>query len=179
MKRLALLACVLFAGSVHSQPPTGAENREALKKLAYLVGNWEGEAEIATGPGPKIKVKQSETIEYKLNGAILTIEGVGRGKLPGKDEDGVVFNAYAVISYDTKTKKFLMRAYRMEGMQVDADFELTDKGFIWGFKEPQRGMKIRYTFTHEPAGTWKEVGEYSQDEKAWTKFIEMNLKKKS
>ena len=66
-------------------------------------------------------------------------------------------------------------AYRAEGQSVDADITLTEKGFVWGFKEPTRGVEAKYTVTITPKGEWHEVGEYTLDGKAWTKFIEMTL----
>ena len=56
-----------------------------------------------------------------------------------------------------------------------ADLTLTDKGFVWGFKEPQRGVEVRYTVTLTPKNEWYEIGEYTLDGKTWTKFIEMTL----
>lgn len=170
---------LVLATFAPAQAPTGDENREAMKKLSYLVGQWEGPAEMSFGPNRKESVKQTEAVEYRLGGTILVVEGTGRGTLPGTDQEGIVFNAFAVMSYDVATKKYLMRAYRKEGLFVDADVTLAERGFVWGFKDPQRGTRIRYTMTWEKDGTWKEIGEYSTDEKTYQKFFEMNLKKKS
>lgn len=52
---------------------------------------------------------------------------------------------------------------------------VTDKGFIWGFKEPQRGVEVKYTMKLTDKGEWHEIGEYSLDGKTWTKIIEMTL----
>jgi len=174
MNRLALAVLVLSAAPAAAQQP-GAANREAMKKLDYLAGKWKGDATVTTGPKDTKVVKQTEDVQFKLDGVVLLVEGTGRGKLPGKDEEGVVFNALAVISYDAQAKKYKLKAYRLEGQSVDADLTLTDKGFAWGFKEPQRGIEVRYTMTLTPKGEWYETGEYSADGKTWTKFIEMTL----
>ena len=76
-------------------------------------------------------------MQFKLDGVVMAVEGTGRGKLPGKDEEGILFNALAVISYDAQAKKYKIKAYRVEGQSVDADLSLTEKGFVWGFKEPR------------------------------------------
>jgi hypothetical protein len=106
---------------------------------------------------------------------VLLVEGIGRGKPPGTDEEAVLFNAMAVMSYDAQAKKYKVKAYRAEGTSVDADLNLTENGFVWGFKEPQRGVEVRYTVTMTPKREWHEIGEYSLDGKTWTKFIEMTL----
>jgi len=174
MNRLALAVLVLSAVPAAAQQP-GAANRDAMKKLEFLAGKWKGDATVSTGPKDTKVVKQTEDVQFKLDGTVLLVEGTGRGKLPGKDEEGVVFNALAVISYDAQAKKYKIKAYRMEGTSVDADLTLAEKGFVWGFKEPQRGVEVKYTMTLTPKGEWHETGEYTLDGKAWTKFIEMTL----
>jgi hypothetical protein len=171
---LVLCAFALVPAVAAAQPP-GEANREAMKKLDYLAGKWKGEATTSLGPKETKTITQTEDVQFKLNGTVLLVEGVGRGKLPGKDEEGVLFNALGVMSYDAQAKKYKVKAYRMEGQSVDADLTLTEKGFVWGFKEPQRGVEVRYTMNLTAKGEWHEVGEYTLDGKAWTKFIEMTL----
>ncbi len=153
----------------------GDANREAMKKLDYLAGKWKGEAKITLGPGGAKTLTQTEDVQFRLNGTVLLVEGVGRGKLPDKDEEGVLFNALGVMSFDAETKKYRIKAYRAEGQSTDAELTPTEKGFVWGFKEPKRGVEMKYTMTLTPKGEWSEVGEYTLDGKTWTKFIEMTL----
>jgi hypothetical protein len=174
MKRLAFAALLLCAAPLAAQQP-GAANREAMKKLDYLAGKWKGEATVMAGPKETKKLTQTEDVQFRLDGVVLLVEGIGRGKLPGKEEEGVVFNALGVMSYDAQAKKYKVKAYRAEGQSVDADMTLTEKGFVWGFKEPARSLEVKYTMTLTPKGEWHEVGEYSQDGKTWAKFIEMTL----
>jgi len=174
MSRLALAAVVLVATASSAQQPPAGPNKAEMKKLDFLAGKWTGEATVAVGKETKT-IKQTEDVQFKLDGTVLLVEGTGRGKLPGKDEEGVIFNALGVISYDAAAKKHKIKAYRMEGQSVDADLALTDKGFVWGFKEPQRGVEVRYTMTINPKNEWYELGEYTLDGKTWTKFIEMTL----
>ena len=127
------------------------------------------------GPKNSFIVKQTEHVQLKLDSTILLVEGVGRGKLPGKDEEGIVFQALGVMSYDVQAKKYKIKAYRNEGQSVETDMTVKGKGFVWGFKEPQSGIDVRYTMTLTPKDEWHEIGEYSQDGKTWTQFIEMTL----
>ncbi|HVL16143.1 MAG TPA: hypothetical protein VM529_26465 [Gemmata sp.] len=174
MSRLALFALFLFTPAAVAQQP-GAANREAMKKLDYLVGKWKGDATVTQGPKGAMKLTQTEDVQYGLDGVIMHIEGIGRGKRPGKEAEPILFHAFAVVSYDVQAKKYKVKAYRVEGTSVDADLTLTEKGFVWGFKEPTRGVEVKYTLTITPKGEWHEVGEYSQDGKTWTQFIEMTL----
>jgi hypothetical protein len=172
--RLALLAALACAAPALAQPPGGAANRDAMKKLDYLAGKWKGDATLFRGK-EETKLTQTEDVQFKLDGVVMLVEGIGRGKLPGKDAEGVLFHALAVMSYDAQAKKYKVKAYRAEGQSVDADLTLKEKGFVWGFKEPGRGAEVRYTMTLTDKNEWHEVGEYSLDGKAWTKFVEMKL----
>jgi hypothetical protein len=173
---LGLAATLALATGVTAQEP-GAANRAAIKKLDYLVGKWAGDATISLGPTGKTTVKQTEDVQLKLDGTVLLVEGTGRGQLPMKTEEGVVFNALAIVSYDAATKKYSINAHTKEGRSTDGELKLTDKGFEWGFKDPTRGTQVRYVMTIMDKGEWHEVGDYSQDGKTWTRFFEMTLTK--
>ena len=174
MTRLILPAVLLVAAPALAQQP-GAANREAMKKLDYLAGQWKGDATITQGKEGKQTIQQTEDVEYRLGGTVLLIEGKGTGKLAGQDKEGLVFNALAVVSYDAEAKRYAIKAYRAEGQSVDAILTLTEKGFVWGFVEPRRKTSVRYTMTRTDKGEWHEVGEFSPDGKEWTKFMEMTL----
>lgn len=175
MSRLALLALLACVAPVVAQPP-GAASRDAMKKLDFIAGKWKGDATVFRGK-EEMKLTQTEDVQFKLDGVVMLVEGIGRGKLPGRDEEGILFHALAVMSYDAQAKKYKVKAYRAEGQSVDADLTLLDKGkgFVWGFTEPTRKTEVRYTMTLTDKGQWHEVGEYSLDGKTWTKFIEMTL----
>lgn len=178
MTRPLVLLAVVLAAPVFAADPPGQANREAMKKLDFLVGKWKGEATMTLGPDRKEKFTQTEDVEYRLGGTILVVEGVGTGKLPGQDKEGVVFNAFAVMSYDAQKKEYGVRAYRAEGVSVDGYVKPADKGLVWGFKEPQRGFDIRYTVKITDKGEWHEVGEMSMDGgKTWRHFFEMTVAK--
>jgi hypothetical protein len=171
-----LAAVVVFAAGSPAQDPAAA-NRAAIKKLDYLVGKWTGEATITLGPAGKTTVKQTEDVQLKLDGTVLLVEGTGRGQLPMKAEEGVVFNALALVSYDAATKKYSINAHTKEGRSTTAELKPADKGFEWGFTDPQRGTQVRYTVTMTEKGEWHEIGDFSPDGKAWTRFFEMTLTK--
>lgn len=174
MNRLALCVVLASAAAAAAQEP-GAANKAAMKKLDFLAGKWKGDATVVLGPQGKRAVKQTEDVQSRLGGQVLIIEGVGRGKLPNRDEEGIVFNALAVISYDAQARQYRMKAFRAEGLSVEPDITVSDRGFVWSFKEPQRGTHIKYTMTLTDKGEWHEVGAYSPDGTAWTQFFEMTL----
>jgi len=58
-----------FQGDVEAQ-------RAATKKLGFLVG----EASALRGPGQFVELTQTESAQFKLDGLVPVIEGVGRTK---------------------------------------------------------------------------------------------------
>jgi hypothetical protein len=99
-----------------------------MKKVSFMAGKWSGDATVQRGPGGPIKLRQSEDIQYRLDGLVMIIEGTGRDIESGK----VLFNALAVVNYDDVKKQYRIRAYN-DGRQVDAELEVSDHGFAWGF----------------------------------------------
>lgn len=47
--------------------------REAMKKLGFLVGKWAGEARLLRGPGEWAELLQTEEAQFKLDGLVLVI----------------------------------------------------------------------------------------------------------
>ena len=64
--------------------PNVEAQRNAMKKLRFLVGSWSGEATVLRGPGQFAEMAQAESAQFKLDGLVLMIEGVGRAKTDGK-----------------------------------------------------------------------------------------------
>jgi len=80
MRTKALVFCVAsLIPCVAQQPhtPDLDAQRAAMKKLDFLVGKWAGEARMLRGPGEPVVMKQTEEVQYKLDGLVLLIEGVG------------------------------------------------------------------------------------------------------
>lgn len=152
--------------------------KDAMKKLEFLAGDWEGTAKFDAGRGmdAAVTIRQSEAVRMKLGGRVLLVEGTGRAAGPD-GEERVVFEALATVGYDPKSKAYTMRAFGPEGT-VDPKVDVGENRMVWSFAAG--GMQIRYTIHLDEKGRWIEVGERSSDEgKTWTKFIEMELEKKA
>jgi Protein of unknown function (DUF1579) len=164
-----------IAASAQAPAPPSTQ-LDAMKKLDWMVGQWKGEARIEFAPGQQRTLTQTETVQSKLGGLVLLIEGAGTMKLPGREEEVPVFGALTVVSYDGKAKRYCWLAHTSGGEFTDAETKLTDGAFEWKFRAVQAG-EFRYTFRRTGAGEWHEIGERSSDGKSWQKFFEMTLRR--
>jgi hypothetical protein len=154
---------------------SGSAQIEEMKKLNFLVGEWKGEGWTEFVPGQRRTAIATEKGQTKLGGTILVLEGMGKAKVPGKQEEVVVHNAMGILSYDSNAKIYRVRSYLANGHWIDAEGKFTDKGFQWAFQV--QGMSMRYTVKLNEKGEWFEFGEMSQDGKTWRQFHEMTLQR--
>jgi hypothetical protein len=174
---LAFVLTVTFVRDTTGQQPRPSPVQlEQMKKLHFLVGEWRGEGWTEFIPGQRRTSPINETVQPRLGGIILLVEGLGKTKVPGKDEEVVVHNALGVLSYDEKAKLYRLRSYLATGQSTDAEARFTEGGFQWGF-QPSPALSMRYTVRLTDKGEWFEIGEMSQDGKSWRQFHEMTLQK--
>lgn len=140
--------------------------REAMAKLAFMDGAWRGPAWTILPTGEKLHMTQTERLGPFLDGAVKVLEGRGY-----KEDGSVVFNAFAVISYDVDKKVYSMRSYAM-GHTGDFTVTPTDDGFSWEI--PAGPMTIRYTAAIKH-GVWMEYGERVMPGQDPVRFVEMRL----
>lgn len=110
-----------------------------MKKLDYMVGQWKGTGWIEH-QGGRQTFAGTETVQSKLNGLALLVEG------KFKDKDGaVIHETLAVINYDEKTKAYRFNTYLATGMTGEHELKLLEGGWQWGFPIPGAG-NVLYTF---------------------------------
>jgi hypothetical protein len=174
-----LISAVALTGGAGASGQAGrpsAAHLEAMNKLSFLIGEWKGEGWTEFVPGQRRTSPITENVQPRLGGAILLVEGLGKAKVPGKQEEVVTHNAVGIISYDGHAKLYRVRSYLLDGRSVDAEASFTDEGFQWRFQAPG-GTSIRYTVKLNDKGEWYERGDMSQDQKTWRQFHGMTLQK--
>lgn len=171
--QIALLALALAPALLAQGPPDeSAAERTAMKRLAFMVGEWEGDAWVQTGPGQRKQLRQTESVRYALDGVILLVEGKGYEKADDGSMGPLVFNAYGIVSWDGSAG-YALRSWLASGQEGARALEVSDSGFVW-IQEVPRG-KTRYTMRLTPAGEWHEIGEYTPDGQRWLPILEMRL----
>jgi len=145
-----------------------------MKKLDFFVGQWRGKSWIEFVPGQRRQSEGTETVQSKLGGLLLTMEGIHNRKTGQEGEGAVSHNALAVISYDEKAQRYRFHAYTGMGSYAEADASVADHSLVWSMQVPRLGQ-VRYTIKVNDKGQWFEIGEAARDGNAWQKFFEMTL----
>lgn len=171
LARLTLVAALLAAAATaHAQmpaSPTGSEaQRTALDRLAFLDGEWRGEATVY-GPEGRTTLTQTERVGPMLGGSIRVIEGRGYAA-----DGSLQFNAMATVSWDARAGRYGFRSYA-QGYSGDYPFEVTADGFRWQTPAGP-GARIEYVAVVQD-GVWREVGTWIAEGQPPRPMIEMRL----
>jgi hypothetical protein len=173
MQRRIVVCSILFAAlCCGQQPPNLPAQREAMKKLAFLVGKWSGDATAQRGPNQTAKVRQTEEVQFKLDGLVLLIEGTGRNP----DTGATMFNALATIAYDETAKVYHFRAYN-DGRYVDTELKVPENGFEWGYTAGP--VDVRFAMRLNDKGEWVETGDVKMGDSPSQRTFEMTLRKQN
>jgi hypothetical protein len=173
-KNLLVVLSVLSVVLASSIPAVAAEasdpGLEAMKAVAVMEGRWEGGGWMRMGPGEPERSVGEETVESRLDGRVLVIEG----KHWTPDRSRVVHHAFAVLSYDAAKKEYRFSTHLANGRSGDYPLRVEDGAIIWEMDSP--GGRIRYTIRIE-GDRWHEVG-HIERQGQWSQFFEMDLRRK-
>jgi hypothetical protein len=174
--RLLLAAGALLLPGIAQIPraPNIEAQRAAMKKLEFLIGTWTGEARVFRGPGEPVEMIQTEEAQYKLDGLVLLIEGVGRTKSDGKP----ALQALGLITYDYASETYRFRAFN-DGRFLETELKLLDggKAVAWGFTFGQ--IKTSSILRINEKGEWTELGEMTIGAQAPRKFMELTVRRQN
>jgi hypothetical protein len=139
-----------------------------MKGLDFLVGTWRGEARLFRETGQVLELIQTEEVQYKLNGLVLMIEGIGCNKSDGS----VALQALAIVSYDDEASAYRMRAYN-DGRYLETDLKLVAQGksVAWSFVLGE--IKTCSVLRIDDKGRWTESTEILVGTQPPRKLIEL------
>ncbi len=136
-----------------------------MTPVAFLEGKWSGSGWTMGQDRRRKTFFQEETVEYKLSGTVLQVEGLG------KSEGTVVHHALAWIHPGEKEGEFLFTSILQSGLHGTYPAKVEEGKLIWSPVE-----QVRYTIWINEQGQWQEIGEYNAGDQ-WYKFFEMALDK--
>ncbi len=142
-----------------------------MKKLGFLAGKWSGEARIFRGSAEPVEMAQTEKAEYRVDGLILTIEGIGRNRVDGKP----VLQAFGVVSYDDEAGTYRLRAFN-DGRWLETEMKLAESGreLSWGFTLGE--IKTHSVLCMNDMGEWTELHEITVGSQPPRKFMELKVR---
>lgn len=166
---LTALALPAAAQAQNADPAAMTAQADAMHKLDWMHGKWRGEARMQMpGAGEKV-VTHTERVGTLLDGTVTVIEGKSfdtAGKVP--------FNAFAVISYDARTRSYAIQSYA-GGRSGSFPMTLVDKGYSW---EVPAGPKAKVQYKAVFDGTtWTETGDFVAEGQPGRPFFKMVLKR--
>ena len=146
--------------------------RNAMDKLRFLAGTWSGQARIWREADSSVDLIQTEQVTYKLDGLILSIEGIGKNKSDGR----VILQALGLISYDDEASVYRMRAFN-DGRWLESDVLLDNSGtgLHWGFTIGQ--IKTDSTLRINENGDWTESHQLKVGSQPGRKFMEVTVRR--
>lgn len=165
-----MTAQLMGAAAFAQAQPNLQLQREAMKKLAFLVGQWQGDATITRAPGGPIQVRQTEQVQFKLDGLVLLIEGTGRDTKTGD----VAFNALATVSFDEATKTYRFRAHN-DGRYLETELIVGDRSFEWGYTTGPAMVTNRMAV--DESGRWIEHTDVVVNNGPPQRLVQMRLSK--
>jgi len=144
--------------------------RTAMKALSFLAGKWTGEA-CLYGPTERTELHQTEDAQYKLDGLILIIEGIGRNKSSGHP----VLQALGILSFDDESGRYRMRAFN-DGRFLETEVTLLKEGqgLKWGFALGQ--IRTNSVLRINETGEWTEVAEITISSEPPRKLLELTVR---
>jgi hypothetical protein len=145
--------------------------REAMKKLGFLVGKWAGEARLLRGPTESVEFLQTEEAQYKLDGLIVVIEGVGRTR----SGDRPLVQALGIVSYDDESRTYHLRAFN-DGRFLETEMKLLEnsKGMTWGFALGE--IRTNSVLQINERGEWTELTEISIGSQPPKRLLELTVR---
>lgn len=169
------LGLVLFApGMLRAQDMSDpalqlAAQRRAMQALDRMDGVWRGPAWTLRSDGTKHHITQTERIGPFLAGTLKLIEG------RGYEADGrVSFNAFGVVSYDSRRRAFQMQSHA-QGYAGTFAFTPTDDGYTWSVPAGPEAV-LRYTAVIRD-DELVEVGDREASGRPPERVFEMRLKR--
>lgn len=163
-----------FAFTLLSFVTIQAQNE--INPLSFMVGKWKGSGWMMTRAGKQF-TNITENVVCKLDCAVLSVDGLGTKVDSLTHKQITVHDAFGVISKDTKSDKWVMRAYK-KGEVIDAEIVFViEKVIRWELPVPNNGGTMRFTTDFTTTDKWKGTGEYSRDGQHWMIMMQTELSK--
>ena len=146
------------------------DERAAMKKLDFIIGQWKGEGWMLIGPDQRFPFSVTESYSYRCNGVI--VDGEGRFKPQGipEDEETRIMYGLGMIYFNRHSGEYRMWHYggsrsgfvftqKIEINMEQKSLHYTNKDadgetYKFGFAIDEEGILTAQTERQRPDGTW-------------------------
>ncbi len=160
LKLNALVFVFVVACGATSAQQGGDEQRAAMARFDWLVGDWEGSGWVDRGSG-RSEFFSTERVRRAAGGAVITIEGVHYSKT-GQTRGAVVHDAFAVISFDPQSRGYRFGSHLSTGQSGVFDMTASEREFAWRLPIGDNGERGRVECSAklDADGRWVETGRF-------------------
>ena len=144
--------------------------RIAMKKLDFLIGNWEGEGWLMVGPDQRYPFSVTESYSYRCGGLVVDGEGQFRPQgIPEGTETNVMYGL-GMIYFDLQSGEYRMWHYGgtasgfvfTQKVEIDVEHralhyinvDIRGETYKFGFVIDDEGILTARTERQKPDGTW-------------------------
>ena len=173
MKALFLLLISTVFSLTLSAQKGNPEQKEAMKKLQWMIGDWNGRSTTAADEQNRV-TNIKESVQPALDGTLLLINVRGTDKDSSTRLQSLAYTSFSVISYDTKKQTYRWTTWRNSGSSYD-QYSFTVGEATFEYTSSEEGGKVRYKGMLGSNGEFLETGDYAKDNGNWQPFISMKL----
>jgi hypothetical protein len=172
-----LLLSIATLGAQAQPRPEAAPTAQidAMKKLAWLEGTWEGSASFMTAAGAS-PAKSWERVALAAGGTALLIQGRHFGVGADGQAGPMLHDAAGLISFDERAARYRVVTQTREGRGGSFEGRVENGVFSWFIPRP--GGHVRYDIARNDKGQWHEVGYSCSDGAPCVEFLRMTLERK-
>lgn len=149
------------------------EQKEAMQKLKWMIGNWTGKSFVNIDDEKHITYIR-ETVQSALDGTILLINVRATDADSINHKQSLAYTSFSVVSFNVADKKYRWTSWRTNGRDYEEEpFIAGDNSFEYTTKE--NGKDVRYKANLSSHGEFLETGEFKVNDTSWQQFIAMKL----
>ena len=129
MKNIILL-CVVALGMLSSEvfsQPTAVEAKEKMKPFTNWAGHWKGKSVTQMRQAEPKEAVVDEHLTFKLDGAVLQIEGLGKATDNLSGSEVIVHNAMGILYFDHTAQKYGFDCFLHDGRHTAAWFDIVQE----------------------------------------------------
>jgi hypothetical protein len=155
MARLLASLLFLITGSAFAQAPidAAAAQRDAIGKLGWMVGRWEGGSTFILPDGP-LRARSVDTVQVVAGGTALVFRARHYRIAAGGGLGEMLQDIVALISFNAARQGYLMNVHSLRGSHFEV--EATLQGGVLGFDLPTAEGPVRVTMGRNAAGQFTE-----------------------